>query len=281
VLVGIVILAGCAARPTAGSGNTPAVTAMATSTPASVTALSVASGSVTGGTSVVLKGTGLDQVTAVAFGGQGAPITAANAEQVTVTTPAAVNFAVGPVAVTVSDAKADVATSGITYTYQVLTPLDRQMNYVLTYWKIRNTAVYGSLDDDDCVNFTSQSLLARGWTMDAQWYHSRTASGINSYGSAWISSTALMHYLAARPTLATALTDKQRSSVVVGDIVQFDWDNSGDRDHTGIVTRVTTTDGKTEIYFAGHSLDSDYRSVDTAITVDHPGGTAYYWHLLK
>ena len=66
----------------------------------------------------------------------------------------------------------------------------------------------------------------------------------------------------------------------VGDIVQFDWDQSGDRDHTGIVTKVTHDDGGTQVYFAGHTLDSDYRSVDTAITEDHPGGAVYYWHIV-
>lgn len=35
----------------------------------------------------------------------------------------------------------------------------------------------------------------------------------------------------------------------------------------------------TKIYLAGHTLDSDHRDVDTAITRDHPGGTAYYWSL--
>jgi hypothetical protein len=179
------------------------------------------------------------------------------------------------VTATIGDA---AAASSTPYEYQVLTPLDAQMTYVLAHWSERNTSEYGTLVDNDCVNFTSQSLIERGWTMDDAWWHSQSG-GVDEYSSAWISSTSMMKYFAARPALATALTDDQRDSVVVGDIVQFDWDNSGDRDHTGIVTRVEGTGAERQIFFAGHSLDSDYRSVDVAITTDHPGGTAYYWHL--
>ena len=42
---------------------------------------------------------------------------------------------------------------------------------------------------------------------------------------------------------------------------------------------VRSSNGHIEIDFAGHTNDSDYRSVDTAITKDHPGGVAYYWSL--
>jgi len=124
-----------------------------------------------------------------------------------------------------------------------------QMDYALAHWNVENynTADWGVL-------------------------------GINAYdaSAAWRSSTAFMNYIASTGR-ATALTDQQRDQVKVGDIVQFDWDNSGDRDHTGIVTKVEKVGDTVAISFAGHTLDSDYRSVDTAITVDHPGGTAYYW----
>ena len=66
----------------------------------------------------------------------------------------------------------------------------------------------------------------------------------------------------------------------VGDIVQFDWDDSGDRDHTGIVTSVTTeADGSITIHYAGHTDATFDRSVDWAITELHPGGVAYYWSI--
>jgi hypothetical protein len=236
---------------------------------------------VAGGTVVTLTGTGLANVTAVSFGANPATaVTAVSAKELTVTTPQAVNFAAGTVDVSLAEGDAAAVPSGLTYDYAVVTPVDAQLNYALTYWQNRNVAEYGSYGDNDCVNFTSQSLIARGWAMDDSWWHTQ-AGGVDKYSSAWLSSTSMMNYFTARPELATALTDDQRDQVVVGDIVQFDWDNSGDRDHTGIVTRVEGTGADTQIFFAGHSLDSDYRSVDTAITTDHPGGTAYYWHLQK
>jgi hypothetical protein len=247
-----------------------------------ITALSVTEGSVTGGTAITLTGTGLDTVTAVSFGASAATaVTAVSAEELTVTTPAAVNYAVGAVPITLTAGDAAAVTSDLTYTYSVVTPVDAQMNYLLTYWQNRNEAEYGSYGDNDCVNFTSQSLIARGWVEDSEWNHTANSDGSHEYSSAWLSSTSMMKYFTARPELASALTDEQRDQVVIGDIVQFDWDNSGDRDHTGVVTRIEGTGADRVIYFAGHSLDSDFRSVDVAITTDHPGGTAYYWHLNK
>ncbi|TFD46372.1 hypothetical protein E3T55_17345 [Cryobacterium frigoriphilum] len=154
-----------------------------------------------------------------------------------------------------------------------------QLDYVLAHWapETYNSAEYGVVNENDCVNFSSQALIERGWQMDDAWNNPMTG---NAYAasSAWVSSTALMNYIADSGR-ATALTDDQRDQVKVGDVAQFDWDNSGDRDHTGIVTRVEGTGDDVSIFFAGHTLDSDYRSVDTAITEDHPGATAYYWSI--
>jgi len=278
VLMGV--LAGCS--PAGSSGTNGQSSDGSSSEPATtVTALSVTTGSLSGGTTVTLTGTGLDSVTGVNFGGTAAPsVTVASPTELTVVTPAAVNFVAGPAEVTLQVAdSADPVGSGSTFGYESLTPLDAQMAYVLKHWHERNVAEYGSLTDNDCVNFASQSLIARGWTQNAEWSHSINANGTHNYSSPWISSTAMMKYFTAHPELATALTDQQRDQVVVGDIAQFDWDNSGDRDHTGIVTRIEGSGPDRVIYFAGHSLDSDYRSVDVAITTDHPGATAYYWHL--
>ncbi|MET0955896.1 MAG: amidase domain-containing protein [Cryobacterium sp.] len=152
-----------------------------------------------------------------------------------------------------------------------------QLDYALTYWSDYNTAEYGVVDGNDCVNFTSQSLVARGWAMDEDWYTSGTGSDFD-FSSPWVSSTAFMNYLADSGR-ATALTDDQRDQVKLGDVVQFDWDNSGDRDHTAIVSRIEGSGDDIVIYYAGHTDDSDYLSVDFAITEKHPGGTAYYWSI--
>lgn len=151
-----------------------------------------------------------------------------------------------------------------------------QLDYVLAYWSDYNDEEWGVVEGTDCVNFTSQALVARGWEQNDDWYH-----GGNPYSSSptWRSSTAMHDWLMSRPDLATPLDDSRRAEVQLGDIVQFDWDDSGDRDHTGVVTRIERSDDEVKVYFAGHTLDSDYRDVDVAITEEHPGASVYYWRL--
>jgi len=154
-----------------------------------------------------------------------------------------------------------------------------QLEYAHAHWRERDSEQFGYIPNNDCVNFTSQTLFARGWEQDAEWWHD---PGGNPYRSSspWISSTNLMRYLQARPEQATALTDDQRELVKPGDVVQFDWDNSGDRDHTGVVTAVEARDdGTMLIEYAGHTDHTWDRSVDWAITVLHPGADVYYWSI--
>ncbi len=160
----------------------------------------------------------------------------------------------------------------LTFTYVPDPRITAQTEYALTHWNDYNTAEFGAIGGNDCVNFTSQSLLARGWTMDAGWSFDSAGSG---YSPAWASSTAFAAYLAEHPERATPLTDEQRRRVKVGDIVQFDWDDSGDRDHTGIVTRVDKTGPVVRIYYAGHTANTEYQSVDESLA--NGGGTVSYW----
>ncbi|GLI26715.1 hypothetical protein ARHIZOSPH14_09570 [Agromyces rhizosphaerae] len=154
-----------------------------------------------------------------------------------------------------------------------------QLEYAHAHWRERDSERFGYIPNNDCVNFTSQTLFARGWEQDSAWWHD---PGGNAYTSSspWISSTNLMWYLEARPEKATALTDDQRHLVQPGDVVQFDWDNSGDRDHTGVVTAVEPRDdGTVLIEYAGHTDHTWDRSVDWALTVLHPGADVYYWSI--
>jgi hypothetical protein len=155
-----------------------------------------------------------------------------------------------------------------------------QLEYVREHWDATESVEFGYLDENDCVNFASQSLLARGWEPDDEWWYDKEDGDPYASSDAWRSSTALMWYLEDHPERATALSDDQRDQVKVGDIVQFDWDDSGDRDHTGIVTAVIhEDDGSISIHYAGHTDATWDRSVDWAITVDHPGGVASYWSI--
>jgi hypothetical protein len=203
-----------------------------------------------------------------------ASTSAAPASAVTTTTPTA-----PPTAAATPDAAAEPRSTPAATAEPV--PVDpavqAQLDYALAHWNDYNTDQYGVITGTDCVNFTSQALIERGWTMDDAWYASGTGSDFD-FSSPWVSSTAFMNYVADTGR-ATALTDDQRDQVKLGDVVQFDWDNSGDRDHTAIVSRIEGTGDDIEIFYVGHTDDTDYRSVDVAITENHPGGTAYYWSI--
>ena len=93
----------------------------------------------------------------------------------------------------------------------------------------------------------------------------------------WSSSTAMRDWLTSRPDLATPLDDSQRRLVKVGDVAQFDWDSSGDRDHTAIVTRVEHTDSGTRVWVGSHTKDVDYWNVDEALATG--GGSVTYFSL--
>jgi len=161
-------------------------------------------------------------------------------------------------------------------TAPVVSPaVDAQLDYVAKHWSDRNIAEYGSLDDTDCVNFASQSLVARGWPQSDEWWHS-AAGGVHSYSPAWISSGAMADWFSGHPELAESVDDSQRDEVALGDLVQFDWDSNGAVDHTGIVNRI---DGS-NIFYASHSNDRESQSVDVAIERDGRGGTISYWHLV-
>jgi hypothetical protein len=271
----ILALAGCAAG--GGSGSAAAGTAQSADAAVTISAVTPLTGSVSGGTTVSITGSELGAVASAKVGGVEVPVEpSADGSQATFTAPAAAGFASGAQDLVLLDAAGKVLHQG-QYDYEVTTPVDRQLSYALAHWQDYNTAEYETLGTTDCVNFTSQTLLQRGWKQDDEWYYGD--GSVLDASASWRSSTAFRDWLESRPDLATALDDTQRDQIVPGDVVQFDWDQSGDRDHTGVVTRVEHTDAGTKIYFAGHTLDSDFRDVDTAITVDHPGGLVYYWHL--
>lgn len=276
--------------------------------PAVTSALSTAAAPFTGGTQVTVTGDALDQVGHVVVGGVEAPIVAAVPEQLTFQVPAVSESALGgvpvaftdvagePVAVTapgtatvagasapaslasqlteIDEAAAHSATQSLVLTYTSNPAIDAQVGYVLTYWSGYNTAEYTVLSGVDCANFTSQSLVARGWAMDAGWYYDRATGAMSP---SWASSTAMRDWLYGRPDLATPLDDSQRGLVKVGDIAQFDWDGSGDRDHTAIVTRVEHSATGTTVWVGGHTKDADYWNVDEALASG--GGAVTYFSL--
>jgi putative amidase-like protein/IPT/TIG domain-containing protein len=271
--------------------------------------LSVTSAPFTGGTQVTVTGDELDQVAAVSVGDAPATILSADDGQVTFAVPAVADTATGstaevhfadaagqPIDVEMPTAVVAAGTSVVqplegaltgrpmaavpttprtlTLTYTSDPGIDAQVAYVLTYWSSYNSGQYPVIDGYDCANFASQSLIARGWSMDGGWY---LDGGTGAMSPSWASSTALRDYLRTRTDRATELDDSQRSQVKVGDIAQFDWDDSGDRDHTAVVTRVEHTDSGTKVWVGGHTKDADYWDVDTALATG--GGSVSYFSI--
>lgn len=152
----------------------------------------------------------------------------------------------------------------------------KQVEYAKAHYKNSNTKEFGDLGGVDCVNFTSQTLLARGWEMTPMWGQAYR-NGKMEYTRAWINSTGFKEFLSKHPELATPVAYEDRDKIVVGDVVQFDWDNSGDRDHTGIISGIRE-DGT--LLVSSHSPSAfDWPLDEVIMSSFSPLTKTYFWHL--
>jgi hypothetical protein len=279
---GSVALAGCTAGGSgAGSSPSPAgEQAAAADEMVTVTGLSPSTGSLSGGDTVTVTGKGFDKAASVSFGSVPATSFAVVSDtQLTAVAPTSTDYAVASVPLTVTESDGSTTTSKQSYAYAVVTPVDSEMNYAFTYWQNYNTAQWGVFSDNDCGNFVNQALVARGWVQNPDWYSDYATTG--DYSLSWIRGNEMDAYMASRPD-TTELTDAQRNLVKVGDVAMFDWDPQNDNgvDHTMIVSKVIDNpDGTISIKLVGHTVDAQYRDLDTAITVDNPGGTVHFWSI--
>lgn len=154
-----------------------------------------------------------------------------------------------------------------------------QIAYAEKYAFEPNAEEFGYLGDVDCANFVSQTLLARGWKMDRHWWQDVTAPIGSGYSRAWVSSTAMAKYLHSRPQYATELQWWQKDKVKVGDIVQFDWDASGDRDHTAIVTSILVGPKGRDIMMAAHSRSKFNYPLSRELRKAPKTTKVYYWSI--
>ncbi|MEK6309362.1 MULTISPECIES: amidase domain-containing protein [Curtobacterium] len=174
------------------------------------------------------------------------------------------------------DTSAAVATTSLAYA--ALTATDRQLAYAMRYWKDYNLAEYGTMNPigGDCANYVSQTLIARGWEQRDDWYN-RDAGAAHS--PTWTYCPAMDPWLSehAAEFGLTKRSIDERDKVKVGDIVFFDWNDNASPDHTTIVSEVfTEPDGTVRIKSASHNQDGPYRDLDEMITVQHPGGKAWF-----
>lgn len=176
-----------------------------------------------------------------------------------------------------------------TFQYKADSRLDKQMAYAFKNWNAYSNRTFGYLSGNDCANFASQTLLARGWKRTAQWFN----YGPGNWSGAWVSSTALSSYLSSRPDLATRLNYRQRDQVAVGDIVQFRWPGHSKKysawEHTAVVSKVVVLpDGTHDVYYVAHTLNRQYGGGTTSLAAWYAkqkikGSTLriQFFHLLK
>ncbi|MCP2032538.1 hypothetical protein L1277_002641 [Okibacterium sp. HSC-33S16] len=275
------VLAGCATAANSDSavGDRPQPAASAAPVAVAVTAVEPATGSVSGGTTVTVSGSGLSKATAVTVGGVDATdVTVTDDNSLSFVAPAALNYtpAAADVVVLEKETPLGLPTS---FTYAVETGIDAQMSYAMAHWSTYNEAEWGNLNPvgGDCANFVSQTLIQRGWTQSDAWHN--TGAGAK-WTPSWGYVPAMDDWFASSkgPDVERLSLD-QRDQVKVGDVAMFDWNKNDTPDHVMIVSKVFTEGDKTVIQLVGHNKDFDYRDLDNTITVEHPGGNAWFWSI--
>jgi len=279
VVVGAILLSGCAPQAEPAAENAPVVAEAG-----QVDAISPAAGSLVSGGVVTISGENLDDVTRVTFDGVGATdVTVVSDTEVTAVVPVAAEYVPAVQRVDVYAGNDLVESDApVTYSRESLTPVDAQLQYAFAHWSTEtyNLAAYGEFNSvgGDCMNFVSQTLIARGIPMTAGW----SFTSPTKYTGSWIYTPSFENYLLASPELGfTRLTAEQRDQAEVGDIVVFDWNSNDSADHIQIISDIRVVDGKQQILMVGHNLDSNWRDFDTTVTVDHPGALAWFWKVPK
>lgn len=250
--------------------------------PPEVTSAVTATAALSGGAVISLEGTRLDEVTDVKVGGVRAQFSATSATSATVIVPPAATYDAGTASVELWDGAGKVEAPDVEVVYEVETAVDQQMAYAFDHWNDYNLEQYGNFNEwgGDCMNFVSQTLVARGWQPTDEWFNDAQ----EDWAPAFVSATSFDEWLRSHPEYgATTLTLDQRDQVKIGDVVLFDWDGDGSLDHAQVVSRLTThADGSIHIAMVGHNLDTDYRDLDVALSPKGQGqanATAFFWSI--
>jgi hypothetical protein len=245
-----------------------------------LSALSSVSGSLVGGEPQVIAGRGLETIDEIRVGATIVTDLVASDRSVTFVMPRAERFVAGAVPVqALAGGQIVAADSDLNYTYEVRTGVDRQMEYAFRYWSDYNLAEFGTFNPvgGDCVNFVSQTLLARGWEMTSSWHNYNAGA---QWTGPWIHVPSFDTWLRNNPQYgAVQLNFDQRDQVKIGDLVVFDWNVNNSLDHIQVVSAIDEVDGRLEIKMVGHNKDTDFRDLDDTVSVDHPGASGYFWSL--
>ena len=278
--------------PSASVSASPTPTPTATPTPTPLpplpqaTRLSHYGGHSAGSRTLTLTGTGFAQLSAVLVGGVEAPgLVVVNDTTARFVMGIAPNYQAAVLAVSLRSLDGRIAPTPIRYAYKAVNRLDKQMQYAFAHWNLYSSKRFGYITDNDCANFTSQTLLARGWRQSSAWWNDGSAAkGLPDASSTWISSTAMSNWLKTRPDLATHLTYTQRDQATVGDIVQFNWNskkNPGVWLHTAVVSRIVVLpNGRHDIHYVAHTNNTSDGG-GTQYLADHYSKylRIQFWHL--
>jgi hypothetical protein len=248
--------------------------------PPVVTSTLTATAPISGGAVLTLEGTRLDELTDVEVGGVHAEFHATSATSATVVVPPAASYDAGTASLALWDSEGRIGSPDVEVVYESQSAVDRQMAYAFDHWNDYNLAQYGDFNEwgGDCINFVSQTLVARGWQPTEDWFNDAQ----EDWAPAFVHVPSFDAWLREHPEYgATTLTLDQRDQVKIGDVVLFDWEGDGSLDHAQVVSRVTTLgDGSIRIAMVGHNLDSDYRDLDAALaTQGQAGATAFFWSI--
>ncbi len=216
------------------------------------------------------------------MGGVRAEFAVTSPTEVTVVVPPSATYDAGTATVDAWQGARKVDSPDVEVVYEVQTAVDRQMQYAFDHWNDYNLAQYGDFNawGGDCINFVSQTLVARGWQPTEDWFNDAQ----EDWAPAFVHVPSFDAWMREHPeTGATTLTLDQRDQVKIGDVVLFDWEGDGSLDHAQVVSRVTTlADGSIRIAMVGHNLDSDYRDLDVALSPQgqgQAGATAFFWSI--
>jgi hypothetical protein len=264
--------------------STPAPTASAPMAPAPQAPVAVPhlaglviTGQVSNSRTVVLRGTGLGDVSAISISGvEVGAVKHLSATRIAVRIGTAARFApaTSPLVVRRKSTGGNV-TSAVRMRYVATTFRARELQWAWAHLTSRSyTWGHSYIYKYDCANFTSHALVAAGMTRSVL----------------DVSSTSLRRALLARGATELADTPRNREQVRVGDVIQFDWNpsrgNPGDRDHTGIVTAVDrAAAGSIVIRYSAHTDGGNNPSVQLVIerTMNRPHhdphGKVFFLHL--
>jgi hypothetical protein len=271
------LLAGNALLALAAPEAGPRV-ALSMLTGANATTLSASSGGLSGGETVTVSGEHLSAVTSVSVGGQDARILDSTNGELTFEVPNALDYTPGIVAVTL-ETDSGALDAALEWEYVVATAVDRQLEYAFRYWDDYNTVFFGDFNawGGDCMNFVSQTLLARGWAPTEDWFNLAQ----EDWAPAFVHVPSFDEWLSSHPEYGAQRRGLGRiDDVKIGDIVVFDWDGDGSLDHAQVVSSTRVVDGETEVLMVGHNVDSTYRSIDDALEEQGtPKATVHFWSI--